>query len=250
MPHENTGNYNEKYMVKSLNGIKVKNLSNNLRFLIRELFGTVDEEEIIEAGLVDGYIKPDIYIKCSDLKVYISIKEGSSTVVHQDKIDTFVSTLRSFNISEKTIRTILLFQFGDGTTDGSGKKREGYNEVKYHLLNDIAEANIELNKDKYFIKSMITKFVFKGNFEENIEADYLYHGTPEYGFVINKNQLFKHIDRRSWGYYDNLHIGPLLFRPHGRYVESLDDEPGRYKVDIYWPNLGHDVAYISERYNG
>ena len=109
MGHKNTGILNEQLIVDALNNHKVKDLNHNLRFMLQEIYGVLNDEEIVESGLLEGYMKPDIFIKYKNETHYISIKEGRATTVHQDKIENFINTLRSINVSEKTIETILLF---------------------------------------------------------------------------------------------------------------------------------------------
>ena len=52
-------------------------------------------------------------------------------------------------------------------------------------------------------------------------------------------------------YMSHLHIGPMLFRPHARYIgDDIKNEYSRKKVDVSWPRLEKDIRYISERYDG
>ena len=97
----------------------------------------------------------------------------------------------------------------------------------------------------------IYRCLFKGTQEKNIEADFIYHGDVNYGVVCSKDQIFKHVDRRSWDYMDNLHIGPIQFRPHARYTNTeIKREEKRWKVDFWWARLPADLDYIAERYDG
>ena len=111
--------------------------------------------------------------------------------------------------------------------------------------------NKELNANKQFVKAVIERCLFKGTWEGNIEADYIYHGDVNYGVVCSKAQIMKHVDKRTWEYMDNLHIGPIQFRPHARYInDRIKKEEYRWKVDFWWAKLSADLEYIAERYDG
>ena len=50
---------------------------------------------------------------------------------------------------------------------------------------------------------------------------------------------------------DNPHISPIQFRPHARYIgKEIKNEKRRWEIDFWWANLGADLDYIAERYDG
>ena len=249
--HENNGFVNEKEFVFRLDGKRVGDLSNNLKYMIREIFGVYDDEEIVHSGLIDNYQKPDIFIEFRGLKKYISLKSGNAVNVAEEKVDLFIKYLRSKGISKESLKTILYYHFGDKTLNGTGEKRLEYHELFYLLYDRIKKLNEELNKNKQFVIDFVIRSIFKGTSEDNIEADYIYFGNVNYGVLCSKAQIIKHIQRKSWDFMDCPHIGPLLFRPHARYVnKEIKSEKRRNTVDIYWANLFADLTYISNRYDG
>ena len=249
--HINPGYFKEKEMVTKLNNKKYKDLSNNLKHMITEMFGVVEEDEIIECSYHNGYQKPDIKIKCKGVEVFVSIKSGKATEVHEESVKDFILFLKSEGISKESLKTILFYIYGDGTYDGSGAYRYDYNELRLRLKTRIKLLNMELNKNKDFIKKVVERCLFKGNKESNVEADYIYFGDCEYGVICSKKQIFKHIDLRTWAYMSNPHIGPLQFRPHARYInKEVKNEKYRHIIDIWWANLFEDLNYISNRYDG
>jgi hypothetical protein len=171
-----------------LNEKKVCQLSNNAKYIIREIFEHPDEEAVVYAKRLDEFIKPDFYIRIGENTHYISMKSGSSNTLHQEYVKEFCIYLRERGISNRTLQTILLYQFGDGTLDGTGKERFPYEKLRFLLADRLKEANLELNRDKEFVISIINRVVFKGAREENIEADYVYHGDKDYGFSFQKNR--------------------------------------------------------------
>lgn len=248
--HKNNGRTKEEEFVFELNGKKANEVSHNLKHMLREMFGLFDGETIIECGLIDHYQKPDFYIKLGEVTKYVSLKSGRATDLWEINVKDFIFLLREFDLSVDSQKTILIHHFGDGTMDGSGKERMDYTKLRYLLKDRIEKLNIELNEDKEAIKEIVYRAMFKGNQDTNVEADYIYYGDTKYGVTCSKNQIFKHIERRSWDYMENPHIGPLQFRPHARYIgKEIKNEHKRWQVIIYWANLGSDLNYIAERYD-
>ena len=247
----NQGLIKEDEMIVSLNFKKYSQLSNNLKHLVSSLFGAVDENDVITCTKVEDFQKPDFLIKCNDKTRYVSMKSGKALIVHNETFDSFISFLKEKNISEKTLETIALFHYGDGTVDGHNEEnRKPYEELVYELKDRIKEANKELNKDIDFILEVVNRCVFKGSKKDNIEADCVYVGDREYGVLATKKQFVKNIYRRGFDYFTHLHIGPLLFRPHSRYINrKIEDQRNRNRIVASWPHLREDIEYMSKRYN-
>ncbi len=249
--HKNIGRLKEDEFVFALNNKRAGDLSHNLKHVLREMFGLFSEDEIVKCGLVDKFQKPDFYIEFHGIRKYVSLKSGRANVVAQEGLKQFLEYLRNWNLSVEGQKTLLLYHFGDGTMDGSGKKRLEYMDIMRILRSKIKSLNEEFNNNKEFVKDIIYRCLFKGTQEGNIEADYIYHGDINYGVVCSKEQIFKHIDRRDWAFMDNLHIGPIQFRPHARYSDKeIKNEESRWKIDFWWANLAADLDYIAERYDG
>ena len=245
------GLVNEDKIVAELNNKKLSDLSNNMRHLIECLFCTVSNDTVIKCYKpTEANIKPDIIIECNNEKKYVSIKIGRAETVHNEIIDNFLNFLSLEGISQQTIETIRLFHFGDGTLDGSGCKRLSYHELVIQLKDRIRIANSELNMDIEFVKRIVRRCVFRGSCISNPEADAIYFGDSDYGVIATQTQVMKHLKRRGFDYYENLHIGPLLLRPDARYVDApIVSERKRNRIVAYWPNLCADIEYISRRYN-
>lgn len=246
----NHGILKEDEIVIHLHNKKISELTNNCSHLMKTIFGALDENEIIQCTKTEGSIKPDFCITYKGITKTVSMKSGRSNIVHQEIIKNFVLFLRSLGVSTKTQQTILLYQFGDGTLDGSGKERMSYERLRFLLADRIKEANDELNKDKNFIIKVVEHCVFKGAVPGALEADYLYHGDYEFGLAVSKSQVIKHIKRKNWDYMNNLHIGPLHIRPSARYIgREIVSEIRRHRVECFWPNLKEDIDYIARRYD-
>lgn len=245
----NHGFLREDEMVHHLNNKKVKELNNNLYHMMQELYGVLDEEEVITCYKTEDFIKPDFVIIYKGETRYVSMKSGRSEIVHSESIKTFILFLRSLGISKETQRTVLYHHYGDGTLDGSGKERYNYDKLRYILSERIAKANEEFHDIK-IIMAVIERCVFLGTKDNAVPIDCLYHGDFEFGTVATKKQIIKHLKRKKWDYIQNLHIGPLMIRPHARYVGTeIKNEKRRQTVECNWINLYSDIDYISKRYD-
>lgn len=245
----NHGKLNEDEIMLALHNHRVMDLLPALHYLMEELFGALEPEEKIECTQPDVPIKPDLLITYKGVTKGLSIKTGASEFIHGEPVEKFVEFLKEIGISEKTIQTILLNQFGDGTTDGTGKERMELIELKYQLRYQIKEANNELNSDPEILMKIINRMIFQGWDNNAIPADAIYHGTMYSGIVVTKKQVTKYICNKFWDYYDNLHIGPIFLRPHARYIgKEIKHEFSRHKIDGFWSGLFADMKYISQKY--
>lgn len=248
MLQKNAGIFYEDAMVFALNDKRISELPNNLLCFVERLFGHLDKDEIIKCRKTVDYVKPDIQITYKGLTMNVSMKSGNSEAVHSESIDSLCAFLREEGISEKTIRTLRLYHFGDGTTDGSGKQRKDYFHVMSELGDDIQEANFELNSDINFVIKAVERFFFVGVDVNAIQAHAIYHGTDDFGVVVLKKQLIRYVTQHLRQSLYNPHIGPMMIRPHARYVnKEVVSEKRRNTVEIYWPRLFQDLRMISER---
>jgi len=245
----NTGEQKEAIIVQAIDNEKIENLEENLRTMVKFIFPNAKQDDIVQAKLIDGVMKPDFSITINNETHYVSMKSGINTIVHQEYIDNFCKLLQDRGIGEHTIKTIRYFQFGDGTFDGTGPERMSYPELRLKLEKHSRLANRELNKNRKLMIELVNRFVFKGSDPNNVEADFLYEGDINYGQIVSRTQFLKHLEYKDWDFYESLHIGPILFRPHARYYKKrIKHESYRQRVEFYWPNLSSDIAYIKSHY--
>ena len=245
----NQGRRNEDEMVFFLNNRKVGELSNNLKEVVKELYGIVDPEVVLKCYLAEDFIKPDIVINYDGFEKGISIKCFNAALVHGEKLDTFIDYLIGLGVSDETINTILLHQFGDGTTDGTGEKRMTFAELAMWLDEPIKRANEELNQ-KQFLLPIMERLLFQGVNENARKADAIYVGNYENGLCTKRRQFIKYFERKDFDFLRALHIGPITFRPHARYIGTkIVDPESRFRIDFYWYSLIADMEYINKKYD-
>ena len=125
----NNGFEFENEFINTINCKKINEIPLNIRSCLKQMFdGVEDENSCFFATHCDPRGKPDVEITFKNQKHYISLKTGSATIVHAENIDIFISKLEKLGISKSTIEIIKKFQYGDGTTDGTGTKRLSYEE--------------------------------------------------------------------------------------------------------------------------
>ena len=245
----NHGKLTEDELMLAFNNHKVSDLSPNLQYILEELFGALETNEIITCSQPEIPIKPDLIITYKGITMGLSIKTGTSEFIHGEPIEKFVEYLSNIGVSEKTITTILKYHFGDGTIDGTGEYRMDLSALKYQMQDEIREANTELNSDPDLLSRIITRMLFQGWSKDAMSADAIYHGNLYNGVIATKTQIMKHIKRKYWNYYDNLHVGPIFLRPHARYIGTeIKSEFSRHKIDGFWTNMVSDLKYISKKY--
>ena len=247
---QNLGFLTESEIATEINGLRVAELSGNFKTLLIYLYGVLDNSEVVKCRLVEGYIKPDIEIEYMGIKKYISIKTGNATVIHTEDLKRFCIFLRDeIGISNRTLQTILLHHYGDGTLDGTGTFRYSAQEVKERLKDRIKEANEELNQSKEIGLAILERCLLFGVSENSIEVDGIYFDTKDLGVFANRKQIINYIMHGNWDWTNNLHIGPMHIRPNARYAgKEIVSEERRSKTYIYWPTLYEDIVYIMRKF--
>lgn len=247
----NNGIEKEQEFVYSLNNKKYGELSNNLRHMIKQIFGFLSDDEIIKSELIPHYQKADFSITVKGITKTISLKTGRTTVVHSEYFKTLIPFLKKMGVSEELTNFIQFYCHRDGTIDGTGDDDISYIDMKIKYKSEIDKFNSEMIKNKLLVKELIKRCLFNGTENNVIKADYVYFGTINFGSLVSEMQVMKHIERRKWAFMDNPHIGPLQFKSH--YHGKQEDEhrqKQKYECVFWWANLGPDIEYISERYDG
>lgn len=249
--YKNRGLANEEDIANELHGKRISDINPNLKTMLRKIFGPLDEEKTVKCERLDNAMKPDVVITYNGIKKYVSIKSGHTNSVHEEQIKSLIEFFKKEGISEEDIKDFKLLYYRDGTLDGTGEKSLDYIESRIQYSEIISRFNERMNGNKTFVEKVINRVLFKGAKDTNIEADYIYFGTVNYGVLCSQNQIKKHISKRTWDFMENPHIGPLQFRAHS-FNDPKDpkNKIKRNQCDFWWARLREDLEYIESRYWG
>lgn len=238
----NYGITTELKIINSYNNKKFSELNLFQRKIILTMFPRVKEEDIILCKKFKNSIsKPDIVFYVGGEVIYVSVKSGSADGMHIEQIRTFILFLRKLGISIKTQKILLLYHYGDGTLDGSGKKRMLHNEIAYKYKDLIEFANDELKAPEIVLACLI-RFVFKGSSKMGKPIDYIFFGDETYGVLCSKNDLTNFVLSRNYSHLSTMHVGPLTIQPYLRDINNISKH--KYKrdmVQIKWRYLLTDL---------
>lgn len=239
----------ENKFVEAVNNKKVGELAAGIKENLNHMYKYLNNNDVVSCELVEGSQKPDFVINIKGEKRYISLKTGTAKAVGTYGLKNFIAYLRKEGVSERTLKTIVLFHFADGTLDNTGRNRYDVETFRKGRENLIEAANRELNGNKRLIKDFVYRVIFKGFYDENVAADYIYFGTQDHGHCCNYRQMCKQIEAKKWKYIRNLHIGPIQFSPVARYVDmNVLDDSKRWGVKFFWTNLEVEIERIGSSF--
>jgi len=241
----NNGHNNEYEIIEALNGKSVNQLPKHFsKWLIELGFAN---EDILNVKKLNNEQKADICIKSASNTKYISIKSGSSNSFHSEPINIFIPYLRSLGISENTLKTIVLYHYGDNTYDGTGPTRFTSAELRRVYPQKFKLASEELSKTS-IIKAIITRCITKGRFPTNYVIDGIYHGTVDQGFFVSTKAIYQILLRKKYGRKNGtINIGMLTYQPGSRNLWGIPgSEQKRSQSEIKWRSFTYDVKDIEK----
>lgn len=236
----NQGHTNEYEIIEALNGKCVDQLPKHFsQWLIKLGFAN---EDILNVKKLNNEQKADICIKSTSITKYISIKSGSSNSFHSEPINIFIPYLRSLGISENTLKTIVLYHYGDNTYDGTGPTRFTSAELRRVYPQKFKLANEELSQTS-IIKAIITRCITKGRFPTNYVIDGIYHGTVEQGIFVSTKAIYQILLRKKYRRKNGtINIGMLTYQPGSRNLWGIPgSEQKRSQSEIKWRSFSYDV---------
>lgn len=247
--NRNTGRYKESTIVYRLDGSKVKDLDKDCRYIVRTIFGQLDDEEIIRSELIDGYKKPDFYIEYKGIRKNISLKTTDNAVVHEEESETFKDFLKEIGVSEKTLLDYLYLFWGDGTLDGTGERYFTFKTARFFCLEKCHSFNIEINGNHDFIHKIVDRALFAGRNSEGVEADYLlFYKEDEMPIIISRVQMRYYLASKEFSFLDGPHVGPLLIYSSQRAKDNPQNAFYRKRMGLWWPRFKSTLLYIQKYY--
>ena len=236
----NLGHQNESDIIAVLNGTNIAKLPRHFREFIERLFGT--DQGVLDVHKPNNEQKGDIGITLKGVTKYISIKSGDSNSFHSEHISTFIPFLRSIGINETTLKTIVLFHYGDNTLNGTGPIRFSSQQLRRFYHDRFERASLELSQPSK-LAPIIDRCVTRGRFPSNQLIAGIYHGTIASGFFIATNQinqiLLRTTHRRKNG---TINMGMLTYQPGSRNLWGIPgSEQKREQSEIRWRSFIKDA---------
>lgn len=245
---KNSGLENELEIVELLNGKKLKDLPEFWKKRMLQLCSVLEDDDRIECYKCQHDQKADISIRVGKRKWSISIKSGYFVSVHTERISSFTGFLRSLGVDEYLLETLKLYHYGDNTLDGTGEERKTLPEIKEELKERIIKFNKCVNQ-KDILRPTILRFLCCGTPFQRSYVTHIYHGTKDYGIMINAKSLVDYICDGFSCDTDAIHFGPFIYTPLYRGLKDFDSSNvRRYYLSIKWPSLVRDIKDAKEWY--
>ena len=237
----NNGIQNELEIIDCLNGKKYNELTTFWQSRMKQLYFDIKEEDTIECYKNAKNQKADIVIKVDDKKWYISIKSGFFVSVHMESITSFTGFLRAIGIEEEHIKTLKLYHYGDGTTDGTGSEHKPVDILKEELKDRIKALNAAINEPER-LKQIILRFIYCGTPFARSYVTHLYWGTKDYGNMIDVKTMVDYLCSDYPFESTSIHFGPFIYAPGYRGLTNFNSSNvRRYYINIKWPSLTRDI---------
>ena len=237
------GYKNECDIAQAINKKKYSNLSNNMKILVRFIFNDINDDDDLECKRYRSQDKADIYIKLNNNIKNISIKSGIRVSVHAEKISSFTNYLKAIRINNKIINYLLLYHYGDFTTNGTGNIRMPAKELKEKYEKEISIFNKYVNH-KNIIKSITIRCLFEGVSKNNC-ADYIYYGDVHEGVIASKEEIIDYFCKNKAPEIIAPHFSYLIYQNWNRnIVYNPKLESHRYYCQFKWPTIKEDLQNI------
>lgn len=235
-----SGTDNEFEFVKYLNGKKIKELNPLFRDLIEKIFPLEDENAEIKSWRNHYKQKSDIFIKINGVMKGISIKKGIKNSFHVERISDFINFLIENKIDREIVVEYLKYHYGDGSTNGKGRKRLSVEEYKKENQEAIDKINTYINQEK-ILKNAIDRFIIKGK-NSIYYIDALICGEVDDFLWITKDDIIKIAMSKKDNYSTAVHFGPMTIQPKNRCLNyNFKYEKDRHCIQIKWYNLFDDI---------
>ena len=235
-----TGYKNEYEFVDYFNGKSINQLDPISLDLLEKLYGKIPINSLVKCYINLNKQKSDIILSINGIKKYISIKKGVKNSVHAEPISTFINFLKECGMNYELVKKVLLYQYGDGTMNGSGTIRMSSKDYYLNHKEDIQEINDFFNKEE-FIKKAIDRFVLYGN-NSNIPIDAIIYGVVNDFVWITRDEIINIHIKHKYISKTGLSIGGLFYQPMNRCLNyNSKYEKERHCIQLKWYHLSDDI---------
>lgn len=235
-----SGYKNEYEFVDYFNGKKINELDPISLDLFEKIYGKKSNNSLIKCYINLNKQKSDIILSINGTKKYISIKKGVKNSVHTEPISKFIDFLKDCGMNYELIKKVLLYQYGDGTMNGTGKKRLSSKEYYINHKKDIQEINDFFNNEE-FMKKAIDRFVLYGN-NSDIPIDAIIYGVVNDFVWITREEIINIHLHHKFISKTGISIGGLFYQPMNRCLNyNSKYEKARHCIQLKWYHLSDDI---------
>ena len=231
----------KEIIANGLDGCDYGNVKGPIKDLLRLIFGSVNDNEVVHCRLLTG-CKPDFSIKIGSNSKNVSIFIGSGISVHQENIDGFISFCRSVGLTNDEESSLRLVYYGDGTLNGTGpvSNRLTADEIKNEYFMDVDIVQRFFDRHR---RELAKRFLVTGKDSSNPQADYVFYGTNSNGFFCSYIDVLDYIENYRGSNNGLLSIGPLSFQMWNRNLSGASEtEYKRESLQIKWPSMSDHIA--------
>lgn len=247
---QNNGNAIEREIIRRTNGKRIHELDPEMkRFIIS--VGLSNEMSAVPIGVRKSTGSRSA--KKSDLEIVInkevlsrvSVKSGSGNSVHQESIHEFIHFLKTHGARKVELESLLLFHWGDGTLDGSGKISDRLSASK--IRGAYPEAIVVIDALFTRLTPEIAHRALAGTDRANEPGFISYF--PDISLKDGVHARMKDaiaFHSRIQNSYDDLKIGNLNFQAYQRCLQGQDTYSTKTRNDIQvkWSGLVEDLKAI------
>lgn len=227
------GKKNEYDIINYLNGKTYKGLNKKWREHLKTMFPFIIHNDVIVCRHYEEEKgKPDIIITVRHTNMYVSIKSGKKCSMHEEPFGTFADFLRNKGVSERTIKIMSFFQFGETEKLNNHGKPFTPFELKEKFEHYFNEASRELDKDE-IIDAVVFRTILKGCVLKRYKVNYLYYGNIDEGYLLSEEEIYSLVHQYRGHEKTAIHFGGLNFQPNARKRSSDKFHDCRIK----WPIL-------------
>ena len=247
MNTKNNGTIIEKNIITYINKNKyINNMNENMKNFLCYIFNFNLANHQIKAYKYAEKYKPDIIVTANGISKYISIKSGNNNSVHQEHFYSFLFFLSELQIKKELITELRLFQFNDGTLNGTGQNRRTAIEFLEKNQEKIQEINNFLNNSQT-IEIIIDRLLFKGEYPNVSKADYIYYGNIQNGLWASRNEIIYYLLNEK-NYSSSIHVSKLYYQSlHRNLKYDKFYEYRRHYIQFKWYSIKQDLEFITKK---
>lgn len=160
--------------------------------------------------------------------------------MHTEHVSSFINYLKECGMSNDLARKLLLFHYGDGTDNGSGKVRFSTQEYILNHPKDIKELNSFFNNDGFIIKT-VERLIIYGN-NSKVPIDAIIWGVPNDYMWLTKKEIINVCLKHKGISKNSLAISGIFYQPFNRCLNfNPKYEKYRHYVQFKWYHLSDDI---------